>query len=303
MTNKKVNKLSDNDIALMSVVVDEWIKIGTATGPADRPVAEEAIREAYRNANLAEPNEIRWYRSPIEAVEDIVVELEKAGENKNFSFIENIAYGQHDAYWLAFWDFFNRCESVELPEMKEIHPMVTLAKQIGWWWPYDNICFVSERPSEIHFDNGGQLHGEDGPALSYSDGFGVYVWHGYRIPTDKQWIIAEKDRLNPDVIEAEENAELRRIMLEVYGFDKYLEKRKAKLVSEDVDGVGNPRKIYEVKVADEKIRVIEVWNSSLEPDGSRRRFILGAMPGDTPHEAVAASFGFNPDAFREDVAT
>ena len=37
------------------------------------------------------------------------------------------------------------------------------------------------------------------------------------------------------------------------------------------------------------------------PKPSRRKFILGAMPGDTPHEVIAASYGVKPDVYREAV--
>lgn len=37
--------------------------------------------------------------------------------------------------------------------------------------------------------------------------------------------------------------------------------------------------------------------------GSRRKFHLGAMPGNTPHECVAASFGRPAGKYREAVGT
>jgi hypothetical protein len=49
---------------------------------------------------------------------------------------------------------------------------------------------------------------------------------------------------------------------------------------------------------------MDVYNGSLEPDGTRRRFMLGALSGvSTVHEAVAASYGLNPGAYREAVRT
>jgi hypothetical protein len=51
------------------------------------------------------------------------------------------------------------------------------------------------------------------------------------------------------------------------------------------------------------VRIIEVTNGSLEPDGTRRKFHLGAMPGENPHEAIAASYGINPRHYREAVRT
>ncbi len=57
-------------------------------------------------------------------------------------------------------------------------------------------------------------------------------------------------------------------------------------------------------VGNDRHRVIHVVNGSLEPDGSRREFVLGAMSGArTAHEAVAMSYGINPQHYREVVRT
>jgi len=298
-TPTKVSELTPNDIKLMQTVVDEWVEIGIRTGPPDRAVSEDAIQKIYKVSGYSPPQRIEWFLSPNAGV----TRAAELTNNKKYSEINNAAYGQHDAYWLAFWNFFQRCESVEVDEIPGIEPLFTLAKQIGWWWPYDEVCIVTERPTELHRDAAGRLHFETGMALKYADDWGIYSWHGFRIPTSHHWIIADRATITPAKIEKEENAELRRIMLEIYGFGNYLSDQKAKLLSEDVDGKGHPRKLYQIKVGNEDIRVIELHNSSLEPDGSRRKFHLGAMPGATPHEAVAASFGFSPQHFREDVAT
>ena len=162
---------------------------------------------------------------------------------------------------------------------------------------------MTRRPTEIHRNSAGRLHNENGMSVKYADGWGIYTWHGFAIPKSHYWIITDKQKITPAKIEKEANAELRRIMLEIYGFSKYLEERKGKVLSEDVDGAGNPRRLIEITVGNEQHRVIELINSSLEPDGTRRKFHLGAMPGETPHEAVAASFGFNPAVFKEEVAS
>lgn len=294
---KKLEKLSDADIALFPSIVEEWVAVGLATGPANRAVAEKAIREAYVVAGFAEPGEILWFDDPFAAVQEI---NKRTGEKGT---VPTAIYGQHEADWLSFYSFFDRCESVDIPEIKKLYPLMEVARQTGWWWPYDTTCFVSERPIELHRDAAGRLHAEEGMAIKYSSGWGVYAWHGYRIEKKDTWIITNKERITPDLIDKEPNAELRRIMLEIYGFDKYIEVRDAKVISEDVDGAGHPRRLLEMDVAGQRMRIIELNNSSLEPDGSRRKFHLGAMPGNTPHEAVAASFGFSPKVFNEEACS
>jgi hypothetical protein len=112
-------------------------------------------------------------------------------------------------------------------------------------------------------------------------------------------VIEEKHRLNPEVIAAEGNAELRRVMLEIYGFGRWISETGATLISEDVNH-DHPRKLYEATLVGERIRIIHVVNGSLEENGSRREFFLGASEdAATPHEAVAASYGFNPSFYTE----
>lgn len=176
-----------------------------------------------------------------------------------------------------------------------------LAESCGWCWVLKGTAILTDRPERIRRDNANRLHSDDGPAMLYRDGFAIYAWHGQRLPASHEWIITDKARITADAVMAEPNAELRRIMLEVSGFAPILD--KAKVIAEDVDGNGHPRRLMEARVGGDTIRVVDVLNGSLEPDGSRRRFILGAMPGRTPHEVIAASYGINPKHYREAVRT
>lgn len=74
--------------------------------------------------------------------------------------------------------------------------------------------------------------------------------------------------------------------------------RNARLIAED-EAHGQPRRLLEASVNGQPIRILEVLNGSVEPDGRRRKFHLGAMAGNTPHTCVAASYGRNPDKYRE----
>jgi len=203
--------------------------------------------------------------------------------------------------YVSYISFFKDVVKLELPiyEKYQWYELVTIHG--GFRWMHPEFCIVSDRPSEIHLDNENRPHADNGPSHMWRDGVSTYHWHGYRIPTEKAWIIEEKNKITAKSIYDEGNAELRRIMCEITNFAPLLE--KAKVISEDTDGNGLPRRLMEVKVGKEKVRVIEVQNGSLEPDGSRRKFVLGAMPGNTPQEAVAASYGINPKKYVEAVRT
>jgi hypothetical protein len=212
--------------------------------------------------------------------------------------------GGQDAFWLAFYEYGERI-GVRFEQRTKAHfeAYKAYALSCGWMYPYKSIAFVSDRPAEIHFDAQRRLHCSTGMAVKFRDVWGLHAWHGLRVPAD---IIERKD-FSPADVEGQPNAELRRVLLEREyggrtGFELYLTARDARVIATD-ELHGQPRRLLEVTVAGAKLRVIEVLNGSLEPDGTRRKFHLGAMPGETPHDVVAASYGIHPAVYREAVRT
>ena len=127
----------------------------------------------------------------------------------------------------------------------------------------------------------------------------VHAWHGYRIPDTHHWIIADKARLTVQAAMAERNAELRRIMLEIVGFERVAAELGAAVVDQDVN-CGQPRRLLRAEVGGETLAILHVVNGSLEPNGTRREFHLGALSeARTCHEAVAMSYGRAPHSYRE----
>ncbi|MCP2335684.1 DUF6745 domain-containing protein [Actinomadura rupiterrae] len=176
--------------------------------------------------------------------------------------------GQHDAPWLAQFDALG----TPPPGLAEA------ARNAGWWWPYERLVIVSERPSELHRDEPGRLHRGDGPALAFPDGLALHAWRGMPIPDG---FIASLTRLN---------AELRRVMLEVYGYDRYLEETGAKPLHRDETGV-----LWRIDLRDdEPVVMVEVVNSTPEPDGTYRQYYLRVPPETrTAREGVAWTFGID----------
>ena len=104
--------------------------------------------------------------------------------------------GAVDIYWIAHYLFPHVCirDMHTGEQMERLNDWLTISKNAFWWYPYENIVLVCDRPSEIHKDARGRLHNQHGPAVSFSDGYAVYFWHGRNIPLDKKdkkWIITE----------------------------------------------------------------------------------------------------------------
>jgi hypothetical protein len=216
------------------------------------------------------------------------------------------------SFWAAFpayISFFRDVCGLDIPEWNKFGHLETTQSACGPYAVHEDFAMVSDRPERLKRDAAGRLHAEEGYAIRWRDGSGFAFWHGLRLPRDREWIVFDRARLDPAAIDAETNAEFRRVMLEAYGFERYLSARKAKVIDADVLH-GEKRELLEVHVRDETLRVVRVRNGSLEPDGSRREFVLGAarrsrsgaQPG-TAHEAIAASYGINPQHYWEAVRT
>jgi hypothetical protein len=227
-----------------------------------------------------------WDRLNAETQARVAAEMVEEMQDQMRVQAHRAIYGQHDAGSLAVFDFFRRTKRVEGPDRLE--PLMRVAALTGWWWRFDDTCIITQRPTALHRDEAGRLHCDSGPAMAYPDGWAIHAWHGIRIPA---WFVEDKQRITPDAIEAEENAEFRRVMLEIFGFDRYIEARGAKLIAED-ECLGLPRQLFEIDLAGERIRVLRVVNGTVEADGRRRQFHLGVpLECNTPHEAVAWSYG------------
>ncbi|MFF1836568.1 DUF6745 domain-containing protein [Streptomyces sp. NPDC058231] len=189
--------------------------------------------------------------------------------------------GQHDAAWLAAFD----------GRGDRLTGLAEVARHAGWWWPYERVVVISERPETLHRDEAGRLDRGDGPALEYRDGFALYAWRGMPVPAE---FLAELTALTPERIREEQNAELRRVMLEFYGYERYLAESGAVPVHRDETGV-----LWRIALdGDEDVVMVEVVNSTPEPDGTHRTYWLRVPPTTrTAKDGVAWTFGLQGAAY------
>ncbi|GAA0941857.1 DUF6745 domain-containing protein [Nonomuraea longicatena] len=192
--------------------------------------------------------------------------------------------GQHDAAWLAAFDGLGHTSDA-------IEALQRVARAGGWWWPYERVVLMCERPSLLRLDDLGRPHNGDGPALAFPDGFALHAWHGTPMPEHLPETLAHLDAAR---ITAETNAELRRVMLEHYGVERYLADSRAEPVGRDETGI-----LWRVVMPDdEPLVTVEVVNSTPEPDGSRRTYFLRVPPWvRTAREGVAWTFDLAADAY------
>jgi hypothetical protein len=146
---------------------------------------------------------------------------------------------------------------------------------------------VSERPTvlktELRQDRH-VLHAGDGPAMAFADGYSIWAWHGVLVP---QEVIETPHALKPAEITKQPNAEVRRIMLERFGAERYLRESGAKVLDSSDYGT-----LFRADLpGDEPVVMVEVENSTAEPDGSFKKYMIRVPPTiERAREAVAWSF-------------
>jgi hypothetical protein len=202
-----------------------------------------------------------------------------------------VAAGQLETAWCAIVDGLRRV----LPQVHgpgRLTGLLEAVRLAGWWWPFQRAVIMTERPLTLYLDDQGRLHRPDGPALAYPDGFALHAWHGLRVPA---WLIDQLPRLRVKDIQAQANVELRRVMLEHYGFDRYLRHAGATRVHQDGTGI-----LWRAEFDDDQpLVMVEVVNATPEPDGNHHIYWLRVPPTvGSAREAVAWTFGLNADQYR-----
>ena len=188
--------------------------------------------------------------------------------------VNESGYGQHDASWLGFYEYFR--EVVGLTSQTEkLAGLIEHAKHGGWYLPYQNICWLSERPSLLARDTNGRLHSLTGPSVLYPDGWAIYAVHGVRVP---EYVIARPQLISIGGIKDEANAEIRRVMIERYGYERYINDANLTKVDECAANHG----LIGLRTArlfrDGDLAVLDVLNSTPEPDGTTRRYAIPVDP-------------------------
>jgi hypothetical protein len=91
--SKKIKSLTPEQLGMIPVYRDRWLKIGLSTEPTDRPAAIAAARRCYESAGLVAPDKFIFASSPIEAT-NIGVTLGVKNQREVFS---NFCWNQHEA--------------------------------------------------------------------------------------------------------------------------------------------------------------------------------------------------------------
>ena len=213
---------------------------------------------------------------------------------------EYSCYGSME-YWVGWYDTMWKC-GVDLPQnLQEFLEASSDLSETGLWIPFKNIVFMSERPTEIHLDQQGRLHNPEGPALLYADGYALFSFHGVTIPKE---IVEHPEAITVEAIMEEENAEVRRIMCEIMGWDRYVTESGLQLIDECDDPANAPHtlRLFDTpqQVFNVPVRLLLMTNATPKPTGIVPRYgITVPVEINSALEAAAWMADVSAEQYRE----
>ena len=281
-----INKLTDELTAKLSLYRDKWISIGLSTEPTNKERATSVVPSFYAAGGLPPPKIVMFATSPFAAMkiisvlsndkfwssvskltknpDDVVAAVAAIVNNEPVPMMSekldaavrsgvqntpttwngNFSGGNLWAGWQGFYEFFDK--ELGIKGLEIIRPTCALSQDVGWIFPYENLCLMVQKPTEIHLNAGGRLHNEHGMAIKWSDGKGIYSLNGVQVPA---WSMeTPKDNIQPEKILGLASTEQRMALMKYIGLAKFLKDLKAEVIDEN-----NGDKLYYIIVEGQKI--------------------------------------------------
>ena len=184
-----------------------------ATDAATDAATRDATLDATVAATLDADLNAHWYSNIDRTIRAVAKEIfgvdEMAGRLAAYNAYWMRNGGNQWAGYPAFLSFFRHVAKLPLDYSKWEH-YETLAELTGPRWMHKEFCIISDFPEVLTVDESSRPHNDSGPFCRWRDGFSLYSVHGVRVP---EWLFTHPEALTVDKIHAEQNAEVRRVIL------------------------------------------------------------------------------------------
>ncbi len=122
-------------------------------------------------------------------------------------------------YWLVWSGWYEYGKYIGVKFMEETYNLfLGFCEQVHFIIPFEGICFISEKPKAIHWNNQKQLHKDLGLAVEYSDGWGLYALNGVQVP--EYLVMTPSGKLDIEFWKKEKNADIRTEFRNKYGAER-----------------------------------------------------------------------------------
>jgi hypothetical protein len=238
VSEKKIEKLTPAQEALMPVYIDKWIKIGTDTNQVDEDTAKSIVRDFRELIKLTPEVPFMFAENPIEAwvlccLHEQSVPFEKLQETMKSVFAGNRDYTIPKASLpfndislcstFSFYDYMINVVGVELPKDLEAKYYVWQRTSALWGiYPLETLTVVCKKPLEVHLNEEKVLHRDGGPALVFGGegDFKVYALNGVSVP--EYLVVTPSHQIDINLYNKEQNADVKAEFVRKVGIESFL---------------------------------------------------------------------------------
>ena len=225
-------------------IIDKWVAHSVATGTTDenRAQATRGYRVYYDEHSMDWPGDdkVKFFPSPIAAATDLArAKLIDESGDPCYTPTDDQIESTVRSIWLSHvagrmwpsWPAYIEYARGEMGDkfLTKFEAIIDQA-QCSWWWPTDVGVWAVDNPTILKYDEDMNLHCTDGPALEYSDGYRIYMVNGVLM---KPEYLNDHSNITLDVIKSEINIEVKRVLRELYGNERYLVDSGARVVDMD----------------------------------------------------------------------
>jgi hypothetical protein len=210
------------------------------------------------------------------------------------SFLQNVPWlGRFTSQMMlaaCIWiDFVHRVLDVPV-DQDRWRCLQALMQECGWILWSEGVCYICERPAQIHLDARDRLHAEAQPTLEFADGDRLYCWHGIQLP--EQYGQLPPQEWSPQWLLQETDSELRRILLQEIGYPRLCQE----LHPEELDHWKDYRLLRMEGVDREPVYLLKQT-----PPGSGAEKVIRVPPDSQSARAAATwiNWGIDPEDFEQ----
>ena len=162
-------------------------------------------------------------------------------------------------YWSVWCGWYEYGKYIGVDFDNEKYDLfINFNSEINFFIPYKGICFISEKPIEINWNNN-RLHKDGGMSVKYSDGWGIYTLNGVAVP---DWLAKTPEgKLTIKQFKSIKNADIKAEFIRKYGVE-----RLQSLGEKICDAVDHHNEFY-------RQSEYEIWDMGKAFDNTYRPFL------------------------------
>ena len=206
-----ISSLTTEQQAKIQEYYSFYLKKGLSTQPANRSVAEKAVKEMYKLIKEKEPKCI-WVNSPTELItrtknlsldsslySSLYLSLDSSLDSSlrssldsslrsslRSSLYSSLLWGQFNSSWISFFKYCNEVLDIQYQdkEVEKLNLWVGMM-EVSFFFVFKGLTILMEHPKELKVDGKGSTHCTTGYAVTFQDGTGIYVVHGNNLTEEE----------------------------------------------------------------------------------------------------------------------